>query len=194
MTSPASKILAILLPLAALCLLGCPADHGEVCFAHGDCSSGLVCCKTTASSTARGRCLGPDERCGVADRPDASVDASTDASTDGGTDASMDGTMSCDPTGADCGMGYCMVTACGATAGMCVDRPIRCDGLLAPVCGCDRQTYTSSCEAARSGMSVDHSGICIDSGAPVDAGSDAAADAGGDAAVDAGSDASADAG
>ncbi len=59
--------------------------------------------------------------------------------------------------------------------GECVERPLSCDGVLDPVCGCDGRTYTSACEAAGSGVSVDHTGTCdstADTGV-MDAGSDA---------------------
>jgi hypothetical protein len=168
----------------ALMAAGCPGEEGEVCFEDGDCSSGLVCCKTTASATARGRCYPTTESCSVAPRPDASTDTGVDGATDSAVDAPadapadstpMDATMPCDPTADECGMGYCRVANCGDSMGECVERPLRCDGVLEPVCGCDGRTYTSDCEAGRSGMSVDYEGSC---GSPpdtgvMDAGSDA---------------------
>jgi hypothetical protein len=87
----------------------------------------------------------------------------------------MDATMPCDPTADECGEGYCRVADCGDSMGECVDRPLRCDGVLEPVCGCDARTYTSACEAGRSGMSVDYEAACgstPDTGV-MDAGTDA---------------------
>ncbi len=154
---------------------GCPGEEGEVCFKDGDCSSGLICCKTTTSVTARGRCYASADSCGVVARPDSSTDtgagdADTDASTDAATDTStdapadtappMDATMPCDPTMDECGDGYCSLASCGDSVGQCMDRPLRCDGVLDPVCGCDGRTYTSECEASRTGISIDHTGEC----------------------------------
>jgi hypothetical protein len=167
---------------------GCTGSDGDVCFEDGDCSSGLVCCKTTASATARGRCLPVEDRCSVAPRPDAgdtstgdAGDAATDAPVDAPADTTppMDATMPCDPAMDECGMRYCRLASCSDAVGQCVERPASCDGVLDPTCGCDSRTYTSACEANRAGESVDHAGACgspTDSGV-MDTGSDAPADA-----------------
>jgi hypothetical protein len=176
----------------ALTATGCTADEGEVCFADGDCSSGLFCCKTTAVATGRGRCLPEGDRCSSAPRPDGSVDSGTDAGdagddasdattdtgTDTGSDGSMDASMSCDPSAVGaCDPGYCRVSTCGAAAGECVMRPTSCDGILAPVCACSGATYTNECEAGRAAVSIARTGSCdtppADTGV-ADAGSDAA--------------------
>ncbi len=137
---PAVLLVAACATLAA----ACPAQEGDVCFVTGDCTTGLTCCKTSASPTARGRCgtvcdtgtdAGPTDagdRDGGADggRPDSGLPPCTRASGD-----------PCAALGA-----YCEVDACGDN-GTCVSRPTMCDAVLAPVCGCDGLTYVNECEA-----------------------------------------------
>ena len=64
----------------------------------------------------------------------------------------------------DCAQGsYCAYRSqCGATdaGGKCTKKPQVCPLLVAPVCGCDSQTYNNQCEAARAGVSVSASGAC----------------------------------
>lgn len=59
---------------------------------------------------------------------------------------------------------YCRVAvgACreAGARGTCAERPAMCAMILAPVCGCDEQTYPNACEAARAGMNVWFSGAC----------------------------------
>lgn len=56
---------------------------------------------------------------------------------------------------------YCRTQGCGA-AGDCVRRgsPLMCPPVLAPVCGCDGQTYLTECLARTSGVNVARPGAC----------------------------------
>ncbi len=45
--------------------------------------------------------------------------------------------------------------------GICMDLPLACPEIWAPVCGCDGMTYGNDCEANTSGTSVDHEGECF---------------------------------
>lgn len=46
-----------------------------------------------------------------------------------------------------CGAGqYCATQECGGL-GFCFDKPASCDKVGTPVCGCDRQTYATACDA-----------------------------------------------
>ena len=65
----------------------------------------------------------------------------------------------------DCPLGgYCLTppAACDGP-GECVERPgdnVQCLAVWDPVCGCDGQTYSNGCYAAKAGVSVDYEGEC----------------------------------
>jgi Kazal-type serine protease inhibitor domain len=64
---------------------------------------------------------------------------------------------------------YCAYTDglyCGAAdaEAVCRPRPNICPTIYSPVCGCDSQTYGSSCTAAQAGTGVMHAGPCTGSG------------------------------
>ena len=76
----------------------------------------------------------------------------------------------CEPsrceTNEQCGADeYCSREAgvCDESAGVCSGRPTYCDLILAPllpVCGCDGNTYDSSCHAGAAGVNVARLGPC----------------------------------
>jgi hypothetical protein len=47
-------------------------------------------------------------------------------------------------------------------AGVCQTTPEVCPAIYAPVCGCDRRTYSSDCNAHGAGQSVLHEGACTE--------------------------------
>ncbi len=44
--------------------------------------------------------------------------------------------------------------------GTCRPRPMACDAVFDPACGCDGRTYGNGCEAQAAGVDVDHEGPC----------------------------------
>jgi hypothetical protein len=90
-------------------------------------------------------------------------------------DASMGGAGGAGGAGASCGSRgqttcpgdqYCqypMGGDCGAAdgGGQCQTKPQICTQIYQPVCGCDGQTYASSCTAASAGVSVQKTGECV---------------------------------
>ena len=96
---------------------------------------------------------------------DASADAPVDSApdvVDASVDVSVDvGGGGCS-TNADCSTAdYCSkaVGDCGGV-GVCMARPFVCPFIVAPVCGCNKATYTNSCYAARGGVDVAYKGAC----------------------------------
>ena len=49
--------------------------------------------------------------------------------------------------------------SCGGP-GQCVMRPVGCNRILDPVCGCDGNDYSNECVANRSGVDIDYRGRC----------------------------------
>ncbi|MEM7436920.1 MAG: Kazal-type serine protease inhibitor domain-containing protein [Myxococcota bacterium] len=54
---------------------------------------------------------------------------------------------------------YCAADGCDVE-GTCVDRPTVCPLILAPVCGCDNNTYSNSCTAQSAGVNVQSDNEC----------------------------------
>jgi hypothetical protein len=56
---------------------------------------------------------------------------------------------------------YCAKQSCNDDdQGYCTDFPEACDDMLNYVCGCDGETYSNECEAAREGVNVEFQGEC----------------------------------
>ena len=57
--------------------------------------------------------------------------------------------------------GYCVKPEadCGGL-GYCGFKPVVCEAVVEPVCGCNGTTYNNDCEAAAAGINVSHTGTC----------------------------------
>lgn len=83
-----------------------------------------------------------------------------------GCDPAADRTSCGGISGTLCGEGeYCNYpegARCGAAdaTGTCAPFATVCSDVYDPVCGCDEETYTNECQAAKSGVSVAHRGAC----------------------------------
>lgn len=64
------------------------------------------------------------------------------------------------PEGQYCDLGIGRCGTAGAP-GACESKPGACTADYRPVCGCDGETYSNACNAAMSGISIDHSGECV---------------------------------
>lgn len=63
------------------------------------------------------------------------------------------------PSGEYCdyGDGSCPT---GGVSGKCAQKPLGCPDVLAPVCGCNGQTYRNICDAHQNGVTIDTIGEC----------------------------------
>jgi len=64
-------------------------------------------------------------------------------------------------TNTDCDSGYfCALNSCEATQGTCTLIPAICIDQNDPVCGCDNQTYSHTCNCNSAGINVKSKGQC----------------------------------
>ncbi|HQI62509.1 MAG TPA: hypothetical protein PLE83_10375, partial [Myxococcota bacterium] len=112
----------------------------ESCSGHWECQSGT--CKATCENTSCG-----DKSC---------------IPEDGESKLSCPSDCNCS-TDSDCGLSsqYCKfaIGRC-EEPGTCSTKPSKCAPAQDPVCGCNDNNYTSSCLAAKEGVSIKATGLC----------------------------------
>lgn len=104
---------------------------------------------------ANGACADPDD----GNNGGAGGD---DAGGSGGEGGAACGAMAGDTCGAGEFCAYAPGSLCGAAdaTAQCEPKPTACPTISAPVCGCDRKTYASSCDANLHGQGVYSNGAC----------------------------------
>jgi hypothetical protein len=65
----------------------------------------------------------------------------------------------CDFADGSCGLGPGSALVEGRCTLRC-DAGCVCAQIVQPICGCDRHTYTSPCNASRAGVAIAHDGAC----------------------------------
>ncbi|MEP7125815.1 MAG: Kazal-type serine protease inhibitor domain-containing protein [Byssovorax sp.] len=148
---------------------------------QGTCGSSADCADTDFCSIANGVCLTPKSLGFCKTKPDACAQVlSPVCGCDGKTysnscEASIAGisVAAAGVCGATCGgvtaakcsaAEFCNFApgSCGnvTPSGACLTPPTSCAGVSSPVCGCDRKTYKSSCEASMAKVPLFSNGEC----------------------------------
>lgn len=152
--------------------IGDACDDASVsCLNNGDCfSANEYCAKEPGDCAGSGTCKAMPEMCPYFWAPVCGCDGKTYgnncAASSAGTSVNYQGeciTPEKCLNNSDCEAvnTYCSkeVGNCEAT-GICQQQPDACDDLWDPVCGCDYVTYSNSCAAAQSGVSIIYKGEC----------------------------------
>ncbi|MBN2802930.1 MAG: hypothetical protein JXR91_07535 [Deltaproteobacteria bacterium] len=173
-----NKFTLILLGLLGLIIIAC-SDASSIDKNDSGIMTDSDTIKDTATITGSDSNTGTDSA--IDTGSDSAIDTGSDSAIDTGSDSAIDtGSDSAIDTGSDsdsdtetdssvvscwgqegCAKSqYCNFGNCLAETGVCEDVPTMCPLNMDPVCGCDNVTYSNSCAAAVSRMTVDHKGAC----------------------------------
>lgn len=146
---------------------GAPAP--QICLANPICPKESYCSKPEGECKGKGMCesrpkVCPENYLPVCGCNDKTYNNSCWAAA-AGVSLKAQGTcaqaVKC-TSNAQCGSGdFCAKPdgKCGSE-GICAQRPVLCPPGVAPVCGCDGQSYNNRCEAFVAGVDVNHTGTC----------------------------------
>ena len=143
------------------------------CKSNENCDFGLYCGKPVGQCQAKGTCQIRPEICTTEFDPVCGCDghsysnacnaarAGVSVASEGECDGHGGGAAHC-LTNENCDFGLFCEKVDGQCKGpgVCEIRPEACPHIYDPVCGCDNQTYSNSCEAHSAGVSVQHPGKC----------------------------------
>lgn len=160
-------------------ILTCPTE--DVCggLLGKECEAGYTCINDDGMcqvADASGVCRLQTNTCPTIAQPVCGCDGKTygnrceaaaaGVSVDTEGECKTEGTSCGGKMGNQCGVDefckYKPEDMCGAAdqTGTCAPKPALCDKKLAPVCGCDGQTYDNACAAEFNGISVASEGAC----------------------------------
>lgn len=146
---------------------GTACQTAITCGSNKDCTASQYCAKSSCAAT-RGTCTALAKACPIADIPvcgcDGVIYKNACRATWGRVNVQPD--ENCMANGlcstlkaCQAKVEFCLTGSCGG-AGLCHEKPIKCETTNYPVCGCNGITYSSPCEANKVGITVQSEGSC----------------------------------